>query len=187
MAAAATTATKAKAAAASGVTKSAVPGARFVSARERSDKEKVAATLASVTGKGPAAATITGNRAGSPGVGEPEGSEEGRALDAAAGSHPGLVPFMVAMVGLVKTGQPLLELRGARGMARTCFAAARGAPTPVALLQQAKATAAEAGAVGALTELLRWEWLWESCKKQSSAGRHHMTDIGIEITKGSLC
>jgi hypothetical protein len=60
-------------------------------------------------------------------------------------------------VGLIQNRHPLLELRGARGIARTCFAAARGAAAPSALLRQAKAAAAEAGALGALAELLRHE------------------------------
>jgi hypothetical protein len=37
---------------------------------------------------------------------------------AAAGSHVGLVPVVTSFVTLVKTGHPLLELSGARGIAR---------------------------------------------------------------------
>jgi hypothetical protein len=134
--------------------------AKFVTARERADKAKVAAALASVCVADPHRAGGGGGGVGADAAGQdaaapsPE-EQQLAALEAAAGSHLGLVPFMLAMVRLVETGHSLLELRGARGIARTCFAAARGAPAPVALLQQAKATAAEAGAVAALVELLR--------------------------------
>lgn len=137
--------------------------AKFVMAREKADAAKVAEALASVAGKdgsagggGSAQGSHGGSRGGGGGGGLTEEEQQRAAsLDAAAGPHPGLVPFMLAMVRLVETGHPLLELRGARGIARTCFAAARGAPNGVALLREAKTTAAEAGAVAALVELLR--------------------------------
>jgi hypothetical protein len=74
---------------------------------------------------------------------------------AAAGSHPGLVPLMSCYVGLMRTGHQLLELRGASGIARMCFAAALGAPNASQLLMETKATAAAVGAIGALIDLLR--------------------------------
>lgn len=73
----------------------------------------------------------------------------------AAGSHPGLVPLMSCWVGLMRTGHQLLELRGASGIARMCFAAALGAPNSSQLLMETKATAAAVGAIGALIDLLR--------------------------------
>lgn len=73
----------------------------------------------------------------------------------AAGSHPGLVPLMSCFVGLMRTGHQMLELRGASGIARMCFAAAMGAPSASQLLAETKATAAAVGAVGALVDLLR--------------------------------
>lgn len=130
-------------------------GAKFVTAKDKADKARVAAVLASVAAAGSGAGAGAGARAPNEAP-VPTGEEaEWAALEGAAGAHPGLVPFMLAMVRLMETGHPLLELRGARGVARTCFSAARGAPSSVALLVQAKATAAAAGAVGALVELLR--------------------------------
>jgi hypothetical protein len=73
----------------------------------------------------------------------------------AAGSHPGLVPLLSCYVGLMKTGHQMLELRGASGIARMCFAAAMGSPSASQLLAETKATAAAVGAVGALIDLLR--------------------------------
>lgn len=73
----------------------------------------------------------------------------------AAGSHPGLVPLMSCYVGLMRTGHQLLELRGASGIARMCFAAALGAPNASQLLMETKAAAAAVGAIGALIDLLR--------------------------------
>lgn len=73
----------------------------------------------------------------------------------AAGDHPGLVPVLSCYVGLMKTGHPLLELRGASGIARMCFAAALGARSASQLLAETKATAAAVGAIGALVDLLR--------------------------------
>lgn len=73
----------------------------------------------------------------------------------AAGSHPGLVPILSCYVGLMRTGHQLLELRGASGIARVCFAAALGAPSASQVLTESKATAAAVGAIGALVDLLR--------------------------------
>lgn len=73
----------------------------------------------------------------------------------AAGSHPGLVPVLSSFVALIKTGHPLLELSGARGIARLCFAGSTGAPSAPALLAQVKAAAAAVGALGALVDLFR--------------------------------
>lgn len=73
----------------------------------------------------------------------------------AAGSHPGLVPVLSCYVGLMRTGHQMLELRGASGIARMCFAAAMGAPSASQVLMETKATAAAVGAVGALVDLLR--------------------------------
>jgi hypothetical protein len=136
-------------------------GGKFTTARERADKAKVAAALASVaaglagSGGAPAAAAAAA-AAAPPEAAEPSDEERrAAALDEAAGSHPGLAPFMETMTCLVETGHELLELRGARGVARTCFVAARGAAAPMALLHEAKAAAAAAGAVGALLEMLR--------------------------------
>lgn len=53
----------------------------------------------------------------------------------AAGTHTGLVPFLAAMVHLIDTRHPLLELRGARGIARACYSAAAGAVSSAILLQ----------------------------------------------------
>jgi len=75
----------------------------------------------------------------------------------AAGNHAGLVPVMCCFVSLIKTGHPLLELCGARGIARLCFAGSMGAPSASQLLMEAKATAAAAGAIGVLIDLLRYE------------------------------
>ena len=107
--------------------------------------EAAAAAAAAAGGAAAAAAAATGNE---------DERRRAAALAAAAGEHPGLAPFMAAMVRLIETGHPLLELRGARGIARTCFSAPRGAPRRAALLRAAKATAAAAGAVGALVALL---------------------------------
>lgn len=74
-----------------------------------------------------------------------------------AGTHPGLVPLLFCYVGMMKTGHQLLELRGASGIARMCFAAAMGAPSAAQLLMETKATAAAAGAIGALVDLLRYD------------------------------
>lgn len=74
---------------------------------------------------------------------------------AAAGQHPGYVPFMRALVGLITTRQPLLEMRGALGIARACCAAPQGGPEGL-LLGEAKATAAAVGALEALVGMLRW-------------------------------
>lgn len=73
----------------------------------------------------------------------------------ATGSHPGLVPLLSCYVGLMRTGHQMLELRGASGIARMCFAAAMGSPSASQLLTQTKATAAAVGAIGALIDLLR--------------------------------
>lgn len=73
----------------------------------------------------------------------------------AAGGHPGLVPVLSCYVGLMRTGHQLLELRGASGIARMCFAAALGAPCASKLLAETKATAAAVGAIGALVDVLR--------------------------------
>lgn len=73
-----------------------------------------------------------------------------------AGTHPGLVPLLFCYVGMMRTGHQLLELRGASGIARMCFAAALGAPSAAQLLMETKATAAAAGAIGALVDLLRY-------------------------------
>jgi len=139
--------------------------AKFVTAREKADQAKVAAALASVTGS-KAAGSGAGETSDQEAAAEGPSAEEQQraALEAAADTHPGLVPFMLAMVRLIETQHPLLELRGARGIARACFAAAKGASAPVALLQQAKATAAEAGAVRALIELLRCVRNWRGCR-----------------------
>jgi len=75
----------------------------------------------------------------------------------AAGAHAGLVPVMCCFVSLIKTGHPLLELCGARGIARLCFAGSMGAPSASQFLMEAKATAAAAGAIGVLIDLLRYE------------------------------
>jgi hypothetical protein len=74
-----------------------------------------------------------------------------------AGSHPGLVPLLFCYVGMMRTGHQLLELRGASGIARMCFAAAMGSPSAAQLLMETKATAAAAGAIGALVDLLRYQ------------------------------
>lgn len=74
-----------------------------------------------------------------------------------AGSHPGLVPLLLCYVGMMRTGHQMLELRGASGIARMCFAAAMGAPSAAQLLMETKATAAAAGAVSALVDLLRYQ------------------------------
>jgi hypothetical protein len=73
----------------------------------------------------------------------------------AAGGHPGLVAVLSCYIGLMRTGHQMLELRGASGIARMCFAAAMGAPSPSQLLMETKATAAAVGAIGALVDLLR--------------------------------
>jgi hypothetical protein len=73
----------------------------------------------------------------------------------AAGSHPGLVPLMSCYVGLMRTGHQLLELRGASGIARMCFAAALGVPNASQLLMETKAAAAAVGVIGTLIDLLR--------------------------------
>lgn len=74
----------------------------------------------------------------------------------AAGAHPGLVPLLSCYVGLcTQTGHPLLELRGARGIARMAFAAPLGTPSTPQLLKAAKSTATAVGAISALVELLR--------------------------------
>ncbi|KAF8071180.1 hypothetical protein HT031_001262 [Scenedesmus sp. PABB004] len=74
---------------------------------------------------------------------------------AAAGAHPGLVPVLSSLVGLARTGHPLLQLSAARGVARLCFAGSLGAPSASALLGEVKATAAAVGALGAMVDLLR--------------------------------
>lgn len=73
----------------------------------------------------------------------------------AAGSHPGLVPLLSCYVGLMRTGHQMLELRGASGIVRMCFAAAMGSPSASQLLTETKATAAAVGAIVALIDLLR--------------------------------
>jgi hypothetical protein len=62
---------------------------------------------------------------------------------------------MRALVGLITTRQPLLEMRGALGIARACCTAPQGGPEGV-LLAEAKATAAAVGALEALVGMLRW-------------------------------
>jgi hypothetical protein len=74
---------------------------------------------------------------------------------AAAGSHAGLVPVMSCLVNLMHSSHPLLELRGARGIARICYAGSLGAPSTSHLLGEAKASAAASGAIAALIKLLR--------------------------------
>lgn len=75
----------------------------------------------------------------------------------AAGSHPGLVPVLLCYVDMTRTGHQLLELRGARGIARMCFAAALGVSSVSQLLAETKATAAAVGGIGTLVDLLRWD------------------------------
>jgi hypothetical protein len=72
----------------------------------------------------------------------------------AAGAHPGFVPFLRAMVGLIETRHPLLELRGAQGIGRLCYAAPAGGP-PAQLLHEVKSCAAALGALGSLVDMLR--------------------------------
>ena len=59
------------------------------------------------------------------------------------------------MAGSMFLQVPLLEMVGARNLARTLFAAPRGAPNPTAALADAKAVAAHQGAVSALIKLLQ--------------------------------
>ena len=72
----------------------------------------------------------------------------------AAGAHPGFVPFLRAMVGLIETRHPLLELRGAQGIGRLCYAPPAGGPA-AQLLQEVKTCAATLGALGSLVDMLR--------------------------------
>eukprot|EP00892_Ulva_mutabilis_P009697 jgi/Ulvmu1/709/UM010_0081.1 len=67
----------------------------------------------------------------------------------------GLVPMIAANIVLVRSKVPLLEMTGARNLARTLFAAPRGALNPMAALSDAKAVAAHQGAVSALVKLLQ--------------------------------
>lgn len=67
----------------------------------------------------------------------------------------GIAPFVKAMVLLINTAVPLLELRGSRALARLSFKAPAGAPNPSALLAEIAATAAHLGAINALIELLK--------------------------------
>jgi hypothetical protein len=76
----------------------------------------------------------------------------------AAGGHPGLVPALSCFVGMMRTPHQLLALRGARGIARVCYAAGLGAPSAPRLLKETKATAAAVGGISSLVELLRCAW-----------------------------
>lgn len=50
---------------------------------------------------------------------------------------------------------PLLELRGCQGLARLCYAAPMGCPSPKEVLKESKATAASLDAIDALIALLK--------------------------------
>ncbi|WIA12059.1 hypothetical protein OEZ85_012136 [Tetradesmus obliquus] len=70
-------------------------------------------------------------------------------------THSNLLQMGQDFVTLVKTSHPLLELSGARGIARLCFAGSMGSPSTSQLLSEVKATAAAVGAIGVLIDLLR--------------------------------
>ena len=57
---------------------------------------------------------------------------------------------MQAMLTLVSSKQPLLELRGARGLGRIAFKAPFYCPTPNKVVVQTKAEIAQAGGITAL-------------------------------------
>ncbi len=66
------------------------------------------------------------------------------------------VPFLGCMVQLLQSGEPLLALRGARGVARACFKAPAGCPcSERELLAGVKAQVVKLGGIGALVQLLK--------------------------------
>lgn len=77
----------------------------------------------------------------------------------AAGAHGtkywGYIPFLGCMVSLVQSGCPLLAIRGARGIARTCFQAPVGCSSERELLSEVKALVVRLGGIPALVDLLR--------------------------------
>lgn len=67
----------------------------------------------------------------------------------------GNISLLASMVLLCKSKVPLLELRGAWGIARTTFHVPEGCPTPQATIDECKACVAQQGGIAALTPLLQ--------------------------------
>jgi hypothetical protein len=67
----------------------------------------------------------------------------------------GYIPFLGCMVSLVQSGCPLLAIRGARGIARTCFKAPVGCSSEREVLSEVKALVVRLGGIPALVDLLR--------------------------------